>query len=125
MTTNGAWVSEDAVQIDLLQVLPPGRGYEKVIMAKDVVLGLIFAYPVFQPTALNTKIVMNDVTTQHPYLPILIITHTGSIFFSQLRSEVAAKTGKIIKQTTIKHAQTIGVTERIHATKSFTENVIR
>ena len=54
--------------------------------------------------------------TRHAYLPTLIITDKGSVFFSQVIHEVAEILGINLKHATRKHAQTIGVLERAHAT---------
>ena len=54
--------------------------------------------------------------TRHAYLPTLIITDKGSVFVSQVIHEVAEILGINLKQATTKHAQTIGVLERAHAT---------
>ena len=54
--------------------------------------------------------------TRHAYLPTLIITDKGSVFISQVIHEVVEVLGIILKRATTKHAQTIGVLERAHAT---------
>ena len=53
---------------------------------------------------------------RHAYLPTLIITDRRSIFVSQVTQEVAKILGINLKNATTKHAQTIGVLERAHAT---------
>ena len=59
---------------------------------------------------------MIDIMTRHAYLPSLIITDKGSVFVSQVIHEVAEIWGINLKHATTKHAQTIGVLERAHAT---------
>ena len=54
--------------------------------------------------------------TRHAYLPTLIITDKGSVSVSQVIHEVAEILGVNLKHATTKHAQTIGVLERAHAT---------
>ena len=54
--------------------------------------------------------------TRYAYLPTLIITDKGSVFFSQVIDEVAEILGINVKHTTTEHAQTIGVLERAYAT---------
>ena len=54
--------------------------------------------------------------TRHAYLTTLLITDKGSVFVSQVIHEVAEKLGINLKHATTKHAQTIGVLERAHAT---------
>ena len=53
---------------------------------------------------------------RHAYLPTLIITDKGIVFVSQVIDEVAEILGISLKHATTKHAQTIGVLERAHAT---------
>ena len=107
---------EDLMQIDLLPELPPSGGYENIITAIDVFSRYAFAYPVSNPTAVNTAKVIIDIMTRHAYLPTLIITDKGSVFVSQVIHEVAEILGINLKHATTKHAQTIGVLERAHAT---------
>ena len=106
---------EDLMQIDLLPELPPSGVYENIITA-IVFSRYAFAYPVSNPTAVNTAKVIIDIMTRHAYLPTLIITDKGSAFVSQDIHEVAEILGINLKQATTKHAQTIGVLERAHAT---------
>ena len=54
--------------------------------------------------------------TRHAYLPTLIITDKGSVFVSQVIHEVAEKLGINLKHATTKHAESVGVLERAHAT---------
>ena len=96
--------------------LPPSGGYEKIITEIDVVSRYAFAYPVSNPTAVNTTKVIIDIMTRHAYLPTLIITDKGSVFVSQVIHEVAEILGINLKHATTKHAQTLGVLERAHAT---------
>ena len=107
---------EDLMQIDLLPELPPSGGYENIITAIDVFSRYAFAYPVSNPTAVNTAKVIIDIMTRHAYLPTLIITDKGSVFVSQVIHEVAEILGINLKHATTKHAQTIGVLERAHVT---------
>ena len=107
---------EDLMQIDLLPEIPPSGGYENIITAIDVFSRYAFAYPVSNPTAVNTAKFIIDIMTRHAYLPTLIITDRGSVFVSQVIHEVAEILGINLKHATTKHAQTIGVLERAHAT---------
>ena len=80
--------------------------------AIDVFSRYAFAYPVSNPTAVNTAKVIIDIMTRHAYLPTLIITDKGS---SEVIHVVAEILGIHLKHATTKHAQTIGVLERAHA----------
>ena len=107
---------EDLMEIDLLPELPPSGGYENTITANIVFSRYAFAYPVSNPTAINTAKVIIENMTRHASLPTLIITDIGSVFVSQVIHEVAEKLGINLKHATTKHAQTSGVLERAHAT---------
>ena len=106
------------MQIEFLPEIPPSGGYENIITATtiDVSSRYAFAYPVSNPTAVNTPKVILDIMTRHAYLRTLIITDRGSVFVSQVIHEVAKILGIYLKHATTKHAQTIGVLERAHAT---------
>ena len=73
---------EDLRQIDLLPELPPSGGYENNITAFDVFQRYAFAYPVSNPTAVNTTKAIIDIMTRHAFLPMLIITDKGGVFVS-------------------------------------------
>ena len=107
---------EDLMQIDCLPELPPRGGCENIITAIVVFSRCAFAYTVSNPTAVNKAKVIIDIMTRHAYLPTLIITDIGSHFVSQVIHEVAEMLDINLKHATTKHAQTIGVLERAHAT---------
>ena len=104
---------EDLMQMDLLPGLSPSGGYEKIITVKDVFSRYAFAYPVFNPAAVNTAKVIIDIITRHAYLPTLFITDKGSVFVSQVIHEVGEVLGINLKHATTKHAQAIGVLDGI------------
>ena len=104
------------MQTELLQELLPSGGYENIITAIDVFSRYAFAYPVSKPTAVNTAKTFIGNMRRHAYLPTLIITDKASVFVSQVIHEVAEIVGINLKLATTKHAQTIGVLERTHAT---------
>ena len=107
---------EDLMQIDLLPELPPCGGYENIIAAIDVFSRYALAYPVSNPTAVNTAKVIIDMKTRHAYFHTLIIADKGSVFVSQVINEVSEILGISLKHATTKHAKSIGVLERAHAT---------
>ena len=107
---------KDLMRIDLLTELPPSWRYDNTITAIDVFSTYAFPYPVSNPTAVNTAKVIIDNMTRHAYLPTLIITDKGSVFVSQVLYEVDEILGISLKHATTKHAQTVGVLERAHAT---------
>ena len=107
---------EDLMRIDLLPELPPSGGYGNIITAIDVFSRYAYAYPVSNPRALNTAKVIIDIMTRHAFLPSLIITDKGSVFVSQVIHEITEILGINLKLATTKHAHTIGVLGRAHAT---------
>ena len=103
--------AEDLMQIDLLPELPLSGGHENIITATDVFSRYAFAYPVSNPTVVNTANYIIDIMTRHAYLPTLIITDKRNVFVSQVKHEVAEILGINLKHATTKHAQTIRVLE--------------
>ena len=53
--------------------------------------------------------------TKHAFLPTALIPDTGTAFMSHVIKEVAGVLGITLKHATTKHAQTIGLLERSHA----------
>ena len=53
--------------------------------------------------------------TKHAYLPATLISDKGTAFMSHVIKEVAGVLGITIEHATTKHAQTIGLLERSHA----------
>ena len=96
--------------------LPPSGGYENVIITIDVFSRDVFAYPVYNPTAVNRTNVLIDIKKRHAYLLTFIITDKGSVFVSQVTHEAAEIEGIILKHAAIKHAQNIGVLESANPT---------
>ena len=106
---------EDILQMDILPNLPPSGGYDHIITAIDVFSRYLFAYPVARITATFVARVIMDILGKHTYLPTTIITHLGTRFNAQVTHEVTAVLGVELKHATMKHAQTIGLLERTHA----------
>ena len=106
---------EDIVQMDVLPDLPPSGSNEHIITAIDVFSTYLFAYPVTRITATTVSRVIMDILCKHTYLPSTIITDLGTQFNAQVTHEIAAVLGIELKHATLKHAQTIGLLERTHA----------
>ena len=106
---------EDILQMDILPNFPPSGGYDIIITAIDVFSRYLFAYPVTRITAPAVAKVIMDILCKHTYLPTTIITDKGTQFNSQVTKEVAAVLNIELKHATTKHAQTIGLLERTHA----------
>ena len=111
---------EDILQMDILPNLPPSGGYDNIITAIDVFSRYLFAYSVTRIvgyTAPAVARVIMDFLCKHSYLPTTIITDMGTQFNSQVTKEVAAVLNIELKHATTKHAQTIGLLERIHQSR--------
>ena len=106
---------KDAMQIDFVPELPPFGGYENIVTAKDVFSRFFFAYPTSNKddkTIANVKI---KIMTKHAFLPTTLISDKCTAFMSHVIKEVAGVLGISVKHATTKHAQTIGMLERSHA----------
>ena len=108
---------EDAMQIDLVPELPPSGGYENIVTAMDVFSRYLFAYPTANQDAKTIAKVLINIMTKHAYLPTTLISDKGTAFMSHVSKEVAGVLGITLKHATTKHAQTIGLLERSHASK--------
>ena len=106
---------EDAIQIDLVPELPPSGGYENIVTAMDVFSRYLFAYPTANQDAKTIAKVLITIMTKHAYLPTTLISDKGTAFTSHVIKEVAGVLGVTLKHATTKHAQTIGLLERSHA----------
>ena len=93
------------MQIDFLPELPPSGVHENIITAIDVFSRYAFAYPVSNPTAVNTAKVILCSMTRQADLPTINITDEGGVFVSQVIHEVAEILGINLKHATTKHAQ--------------------
>ena len=106
---------EDALQMDIVPFDDPSGGYTAVITAMDVFSRYLFAYSVARVDTKTVTRVLTDIITRHCYLPTTIITDKGSQFISEAMQQTTAVLGIQLKHATTKHAQTIGILERTHA----------
>ena len=106
---------EDVMQIDLVPGLPPSGGYENIVTAMDVFSRFLLAYPTSNQDAKTVAQVLINIMTKHAYLPTTLISDKGTAFTSHVIKEVASVLGITLKHATTKHAQTIGLLERSHA----------
>ena len=104
---------EDILEVDILPNLPSSAGYQHMITMIDVFSRYLFAYPTQNMTAQTVE--KSSLTSRHAYLPTTTTSDKGS----QFTAEVVQKITKIldieIRNATTKHAQTIGILERTHA----------
>ena len=106
---------EDAMQIDLVPELPLSGGYENIMTAMDEFSPYSFAYPTSNQDAKTIAKVLINIMTKHAYLPTTLISDKGTAFLSHVIKEVAGVLGITLKHATTKHAQTIWLLERSHA----------
>ena len=59
--------------------------------------------------------VLINIMTKHAFLPTTLISDKSTVFMSHVVKEVAGVFGITLKHATTKHAQTIGLLERFHA----------
>ena len=81
----------------------------------DVFSRYLFAYPTQNATAKTFGRCIVDVMTRHAYLPTLILSDKGSQFRSEVVAEITQLLEIQISHASTKHAQTIGILERTHA----------
>ena len=96
------------------ELLPSGE-YENIVTAMDVFSRHLIGYPTSnQHTKTIAKVIFN-MKTKHSYLPTTLISDNSSAFVSHVTKKVASVLGITLEHATTKHAQTIGLLERSHA----------
>ena len=106
---------ENCLEVDILPNLPSSSGYQHIITMMDVFSRYLFAYPTQDMTAKTVARCIIDVMTRHCYLPTVILTDKGSQFRSEVINQIAQTLDIRISHAPTKHAQTIGILERTHA----------
>ena len=106
---------EDAMQMDNVPFDDLSGGYNAIITAKDVFSRYLFAYNVAGVDTKTVSRVLIDIITRHCYLPTRIITNKGSQFFSEAMKQTTDVLGVQLKHAKSKHAQTLGILDRSHA----------
>ena len=81
----------------------------------DVFSRYLFAYSVARVDTRTVNQVLIDIITRHSYLPTTIITDKGSQFVAESMQQITTALGIQMGRATTKHAQTIGILERTHA----------
>ena len=101
---------EDCLEVDILPNLPSSNGYQHIITMMDVFSRYLFAYPTQDMTAKTVARCIIDVI-----LPTVILTDEGSQFRSEVVNQIAQTLDIRISHASTKHAPTIGILERTHA----------
>ena len=106
---------EEAMQDDLFPELPPSGGYENIVTAMDVFFRSLISYPTSFEVSKTIIRVLINIMTMHTFLQTRLNSEkcTGSLF--DVINEVAGVLGLTLKHATTKHAQTVGLLERCHA----------
>ena len=103
------------MQIALVPGLPPSGGYENIVTAIDVFSLYLFAYPTSNQDAKTVAQVLINIMTKLAYLSTTLVSDKGTAFTTNVIKEVAGVLGITLKHATTKHAQTVGLLERFHA----------
>ena len=106
---------KDALQLDIFPLDEPSGGYNAIITAMDVFSRYLFTYNVVKTDAPTVVRVIIDIMTRHAYLQTTVITDKGTQFMSEVMADATRTLGIQLKHATTKHAQTIGILERSHA----------
>ena len=106
---------DDCLEVDILPNLPTSNGFQHIITIMDVLSRYLFAYPTQDMTARTVARCIIDVMTRHCYLPTVILTDKRSQFRSEVVNQIVHTLEIRISLASTKHAQTIGILERTHA----------
>ena len=106
---------EDALQMDIVPFGEPSNGFTAIVTAMDIFSRYLFTYCVTKIDAKTIARVLVDIMTRHAYLPTTIITDKGTQFMSEVVADTTRVLGIQLRHATTKHAQTIGILERCHA----------
>ena len=106
--------TEEVLEIDILPNLPIPQDTNTVTML-DVFPRYLFAYTTQNVTAKTIGRCTVDVMPRHAYLSTLILSNKGSQFRSEALAEITEILEIQVGHASTKHAQTIGILERTHA----------
>ena len=81
----------------------------------DVFSHYLFAYPTSNQDAKTFAKFLITIMTKHAYLPTRLISDKGTAFMFHVIKGMAGVLGITLEHATTKHAQTIGLLERSHA----------
>ena len=106
---------EEAIQFDLVPEILPSGGYDYILTAMDVLSRCSFACPISNPDTKTIAKIINNIMIKHAYLPTTLVSDKGSAFESKVIKGMTGVLRITLKHATTKHAQTIGMLERSHA----------
>ena len=67
------------MQIDLVQELTPSGGFENIVTAMDVFPRHLLAYPTSNQDAKTIAKALNNIMTNHAYIPRTLISDKGTL----------------------------------------------
>ena len=102
---------EDAMQIDLVPEIPPSGCFENTVVAMDKNCRFFLTYPTYNQDDKTIAKVMINIMIKNGFSPTMLIWDRSSAFVSHIIKDF----GITLKHATTKHAQTIGLLERSHA----------
>ena len=105
---------EDLLEIDLVGKMP-GSQFKFVLTGIDVFTRYLFGLPLRSADAESVAKGLTSIFFRHSYLPKTILTDLGTVFTGNLIKNLSKTLGVKLKHATLKHAQTIGLLERSHA----------
>ena len=111
----------DVMLIDLVGKMHPSP-HTFILSGIDVFSRYLFAAPLMKCDANLVVKALNSTFLRHSYIPSTKICDLGTPFTSELMRELANLLQIQLKHCTLKHAQTIGLLERIHA---FLKQILR
>jgi hypothetical protein len=104
----------DMMQIDIVGKLPLSGSYTHVLTGIDVFSKYLFAVPMTKVDAVSVAQALVSLFLRHSYIPTVIVTDLGSVFTSNLLTELTYMLEIRLRHATLKHAQTIGLLEKSH-----------
>ena len=96
------------MQVDLVPELPSSGGYENNVTAMDVFSRSFFAYTTTNQDAKTIAKILNNIMTQHAYLPTTLISDKGTASRSHVIKEVAGVLGITLKHATTNTLKLLG-----------------
>ena len=105
---------EDLLEIDLVGKMP-GSQFKFVLTGIDLFTRYLFGLPLRSADAEPVAKGLTNIFFRHSYLPKTILTDLWTVFTGNLIKNLSKTLGVRLKHATLKHAQTIGLLERSHA----------
>ena len=106
---------ELCLEVDIMPNRPSSNGYKLSITMMDDFSRYLFAYPTQDMTAKTVASCIIDVMIRHCLLPTVMLTDKGSQFRSEVVNQIAQTLHIRICHESTKHAQTVGILEKTHA----------